>query len=164
MHEPEDKSRPAGDSDATYEKSDANANWIFGVVLGLAIFVVLAHYGVKWLQRRMAKAPATGDRWTAQHLASGGQVGPTNYPVLQIQPDVDLAALRAREERELNSFGWIDKTAGVAHIPIARAMDRVLQEGLPARSTSNPSGLGPSSYELQQQRPLGRQPEITAPR
>lgn len=160
MPRPENSSETTGAHEAGYEKRDANANGIFAVVLGLGIFVVLAHYGVKWLQARMVKAPAPGDRWTAQRLASGNQTGPTNSPLLQIQPAVDLKDLREREEGELNSFGWVDKAGGIARIPIARAMDLLLEEGLPARSETNHSGRGPSSYELQQQRPLGRQPEI----
>src|SRR5215469_12703420 len=109
MRKPEHSSRFDGPSDAGYERRDANANWIFGVVLGLAVFVILAHYGVKWLDRRLANRPATGDRWTAQRLASSGPTALTNYPVLEIHPAADFAELRAREEGELNSLGWIDQ-------------------------------------------------------
>jgi hypothetical protein len=33
------------------------------------------------------------------------------------------AAGRAAQERELDSYGWVDRTAGVVHIPIRRAME-----------------------------------------
>ncbi len=35
--------------------------------------------------------------------------------------------LREEEERRLRSYGWVDRKAGLAHIPIDRAMDLVLQ-------------------------------------
>jgi hypothetical protein len=34
-------------------------------------------------------------------------------------------AWRARQRQRLESFGWVDKEKGIAHIPIDRAMERV---------------------------------------
>jgi hypothetical protein len=34
------------------------------------------------------------------------------------------------QENQLNSYGWVDKKAGVAHIPIERAMELTVQRGL----------------------------------
>jgi len=39
-------------------------------------------------------------------------------------------ALRATQRRELDRFGWVDRDAGVAQIPIDRAMDVVVREGV----------------------------------
>jgi len=36
--------------------------------------------------------------------------------------------LRDAQRRELESWGWVDRDAGVAHIPIDRAMDLVMKE------------------------------------
>jgi len=44
--------------------------------------------------------------------------------------------IRANEERELNGYGWVDQAHGVVRIPIDRAMDMVVQRGLPARPAS----------------------------
>ena len=54
-------------------------------------------------------------------------------PRLQVKPEADLAAFRAREDEELNHYGWIDRKAGVVRIPIERAMDLIAQRGLPFR-------------------------------
>ena len=35
---------------------------------------------------------------------------------------------QASQRRELESWGWADRDAGVAHIPIERAMDLVVEE------------------------------------
>ncbi len=54
-------------------------------------------------------------------------------PRLQVEPRVDLEHLRAGEDSELDSYGWVDQNAGLAHIPIERAMDLVAEKGLPVR-------------------------------
>jgi len=45
-------------------------------------------------------------------------------------------------------------------IPIERAMELVLQEGLPTRSATNRNQRGPSTYQLMLQRPEHRESEI----
>jgi hypothetical protein len=72
-------------------------------------------------------------------------------PTLQIIPHDDLLALRAREEQELSSYGWLDRTTGVVRIPIQRALDLLAERGLPAAAT-NGLQRGPSSLQLIQER------------
>ena len=43
-------------------------------------------------------------------------------PRLQSTPRKDLEQLRAEEDAVLGSYGWVDQQAGVARIPIERAM------------------------------------------
>jgi hypothetical protein len=43
-------------------------------------------------------------------------------PRLQSAPRKDLEQLRAEEDAVLSSYGWVDQGAGVARIPIERAM------------------------------------------
>ena len=43
--------------------------------------------------------------------------------------DIDTLSMQlADQQEELNSYRWIDQEKGVVGIPIARAMDLVLQE------------------------------------
>ena len=51
-------------------------------------------------------------------------------PPLEIQ---DIKALRAAQDRQLESTGWVDRPAGVVRIPVERAMDLLIERGLPAR-------------------------------
>ena len=46
-------------------------------------------------------------------------------------PRVDLARLKKQELDRLNRYGWVDRKAGIAHIPIDRAMDILAETGLP---------------------------------
>ncbi len=57
-------------------------------------------------------------------------------PRLQSLPFADYDALLARHSERLQSYGWVDETAGVAHIPIEQAIDLLLEHGLPATSAS----------------------------
>jgi len=54
-------------------------------------------------------------------------------PQLQEQEVLDLKAIRAAEDQVLNSYAWMDPEKGVVRIPIGRAMDLLVERGLPAR-------------------------------
>lgn len=43
-------------------------------------------------------------------------------PDLQAEPQQDLRRMRAISEQGLHGYGWVDREAGVVHIPIERAM------------------------------------------
>jgi hypothetical protein len=44
------------------------------------------------------------------------------------RPSEELAAIRAREEMQLKTYGYIDKSKGVVQIPVERAMELVAKE------------------------------------
>jgi hypothetical protein len=46
--------------------------------------------------------------------------------------DKRLPEWRAARTHELDSYGWVDKSKGVVHIPIQAAMDRVAGGAMPA--------------------------------
>ena len=54
-------------------------------------------------------------------------------PALQIDDVADMNRERAYDNGRLSSYGWVNQSAGVAHIPIDQAMDQVLKQGIPAR-------------------------------
>ncbi len=52
-------------------------------------------------------------------------------PLLQVDPGVDLTMTRTDNARELETYGWVDRPAGVVRLPIERAMDLLVQRGPP---------------------------------
>ena len=52
-------------------------------------------------------------------------------PRLEDNERTEINDTRYAEEQRLNSSGWVDQNAGVAHIPIERAMQLTAQRGLP---------------------------------
>ncbi len=69
-------------------------------------------------------------------LAISRQLPPE--PRLQVDPARDLQDMRAQEDAVLNSYGWVDRKAGIVRLPIHRAIDLLAERGLPAR----PEGKG----------------------
>jgi hypothetical protein len=57
-------------------------------------------------------------------------------PRLQVSAPKDLKQYKAGQEEILNSYGWVDQGAGIVRIPIERAMDILLQKGLPLRGAA----------------------------
>jgi len=62
-------------------------------------------------------------------------------PALQPNPAAELARMK-EEEKRLNEYGWVDRNAGVAHIPIERAIDILARSGLPSPA-AGPASQGP---------------------
>lgn len=46
----------------------------------------------------------------------------------------DLLDLRSKEEKELGSYGYADKTNGVVRVPVSRAMELVINESKEGKS------------------------------
>jgi hypothetical protein len=66
------------------------------------------------------------------------------FPELNPNQPVELQNLREREQRMLDGYGWTDRAAGVARIPIREAIKIIAAEGLPEtplpRNQSSESG------------------------
>ena len=140
----------------SHELRDASVPWIFGFILFLAIAGICMHFGISAMLRHLQKKPSPSDSWhQTQAPADPASTRPV-LPRLQVSPPAELEAFRAREDAELDTIGWINQSNRIVHIPITQAMDLLLQKGLPI--VSNP--VGPSSLQLQQQRPLHTAPEI----
>jgi hypothetical protein len=137
-----------------HEKSDLAPKWVFWFFLALFSIGIAIHLSLRWHLAALRQEPPPVDQWTGpRRFASGAVTPPRDFPRLQLSPAVDLDEFRSREEAELNTYGWVDRTAGVARIPINRAMELLLEKGFPVRAATNGSATGPSSLQLQQQRP-----------
>jgi hypothetical protein len=149
-------SRPQGwpERDAKgYEQSDVRTKWIGGVVAFLVIGAVAIHFALRVQLGILAKTPATRDAWSSEVRGARPEI-PTNAPKLQISAPADLAAFRSREDSDLNTYGWINKTQGIVRIPIQEAMNLILEKKLlPVRQGTN-AAQGPSVLQLQQERPF----------
>jgi hypothetical protein len=65
----------------------------------------------------------------------------------------EINDFRMQEEQTLNSYGWVDHSAGVVHIPIDRAMQLLAQRGLPTRpqaGTVSPSNVNTAKEAARQ--------------
>ena len=143
-----------------HESRDANPSWIFVIIIFLFVFGMGIHGILAWFLSALKNKVPPRDQWQPLPGVASALPPPPPYPVLQVSPAADLKEFRTHEDSELSSYGWIDRTSGIVRLPIERAMELVLQQGLPARTSTNASRTGPSTYQLMQQRPLHRQEEI----
>jgi hypothetical protein len=143
-----------------HEQTDVPVRWVWltagGMVIGSILISLIVVLMFDVLARRHSAADQSA---TAQGVAPSisGSLRKFPEPRLQVAPEVDLAALRAREEAELNSYGWIDKQAGIVRIPIERAMELMAQRGLPVHGQPNAPKPTRTTLDLQQVRPLERE-------
>jgi hypothetical protein len=128
-----------------HERKDVDVPALFTIVALLALSCIAIFIVVTIMMRYFkAHEPAV-------------TAGRTNIPVtharefpqprLQVKPGASLAELRAAEESDLNSYGWVDRKAGIARVPINRAMQLLLERGLPD------VGAGQTPLSLMQARP-----------
>jgi hypothetical protein len=68
-----------------------------------------------------------------------------------------LQQLLEADNTKLNSYGWIDKSAGVIRIPIDRAMDLLAQRGLPVRDGDHETG-GKTPLQMRQEKAEASEP------
>jgi hypothetical protein len=121
---------PAGPApEPGYEVADvAPRGAAFGLV---GVFVLIAVSA--GLVLAMFAALATLNRPSAVSALEGAvQLPPP--PRLQAVPAAELASVQATAQARLNGYGWADRQAGVAHIPIERAMQLQAQRGWPDQS------------------------------
>jgi hypothetical protein len=150
MSEAKDESGPRGEEnlhlqevrhpETAYDRSDLSARGVVSFLIGLAITLVLIHI-IGWgffryfSHNRLSAAPRSAAIVTPANQT--GKMGDPTLrfpaPVLQPDPTADMNKFRAAEEEQLNTYGWVDKNAGIVHIPIERAIDLVAQQGLPTR-------------------------------
>jgi len=114
------------------EASDVNIRGILAFGIGLLVAAVVIHVLV-WLL--FAYFASRESQLAARDfpLAAEQQNRLPPEPRLQTNPKQDLADLRRREEIILNSYGWVDRNAGIVRIPIGEAMKLTVERGLPAR-------------------------------
>ncbi|WP_448192569.1 hypothetical protein [Azospirillum sp. sgz301742] len=105
--------------DTRVEPSDAPP-WVIGFLAALAVFVIAAVI----VALLVIFPDATRDQPKALTAAMP-------EPRLQTDPAADMRAYRAEAERTLHSYGWVDRAAGIARIPIDEAMRRVAERGIP---------------------------------
>ncbi|MFZ3263286.1 MAG: hypothetical protein WA172_04760 [Terriglobales bacterium] len=125
----------------SFEHEDLSPHGVMYFMLGLAVVVVVIYlivFGMyhfldtyeKGRQTAMSPmvAPQAGTR-TVTHADT--QVFP--QPRLEESERSQLRQFIEQEDDKLATYNWVDKDKGIVQIPIERAMDLIVQRGLPVR-------------------------------
>lgn len=122
----------------SYEPREADLRVVlwFLAALGLAsVLVLLVLWGMFGYFR--SKSAERGPLPSPRMYTSAPSVP---QPRLQPNPVADYDVYRLSDQETLNSYGWVDQKTGIAHIPIDKAMDLVVERGLPWKTP----GAGPA--------------------
>jgi hypothetical protein len=97
-------------------------------VFSLIAFALGTVWAVKILRHETAKVEAvTG----APRMPNLGQPEIGIVDQVLFEGDHRLATWRAERSARLNGYGWVDRSKGLVHIPIERAMDEAASGTLP---------------------------------
>jgi hypothetical protein len=128
----------------SFERQDLQASGILYFLLGLVVVIALCLFGLRGVfafldHREKALQPQVNPLVTnvpadTRHIAPGYPQAAFPNPKLEEDERGQLNGIRLEEEKTLYSYGWVDEKAGTVHIPIERAMDLLVQRGLPVRA------------------------------
>jgi hypothetical protein len=151
--------QPHGDRGANdgFEREDLGPKTVYAFLIILGVIVVLVFFAVNGVYRvldgyyrthqaaeSLLKPEVGSDTRELQTPQVKQQIGSTfPQPLLETDERNELNDFRMQEANQLNSYGWVDQKAGVAHIPIERAMQLIAERGLPVQ----PSGANSGSSE-----------------
>ena len=119
-------------NDRNYETEDFSPRGIRWFTAGLAILTVTVFIIMGWLLWALS-----GGRPPRQGVVTPTVPAPIMSPAphLQVASSRDYQEMRAAEEAQLHSYGWVDRQAGIAAIPIERAMELLVKRGLPVQTS-----------------------------
>jgi hypothetical protein len=140
-----------------HETREAVPRYILYFALGLAVTVV-AGFLVSLVTLKYLRTHQTYP--APQSAISRGRVlPPPGMPQLQAHPEADLQVYLKDQREILDSYGWVNRKNGVVRIPIQRAMNILLQKGLPVRDSKTPKGAVQPGEVQQYTVPQGFMPQ-----
>jgi hypothetical protein len=107
--------------------------WLAGTTIGALVVGYFIYLG-------LAKWSTKADPAPSPLVEANRSVLPP-APNLQVQPEKELAAMRAAERERLTTWGWTDTSLGLAHMPISEAIDRLAVPAPPAAAAATPPAV-----------------------
>lgn len=134
---------PPFHSDVNFESKDINARTILMYLLALAIAVAAA-FAVTVLVLRVTEKIATDADRTLP--PSHENAGPTVPPEPMLQglpghtndPQEDLREKIAADTKANETLEWVDRSAGIAEIPVEEAMKIIVSKGISTGAPAAP--------------------------
>jgi hypothetical protein len=140
-----------------FEHQDLQVSGILYFLLSLVVGVLLCIFLLRGVyvfldHREKASQPPVNPLVTnvptdTRHIAPGYPQSVFPNPKLEEDERGQLNGILLQEENTLYSYGWIDEKAGTIRIPIERAMDLIVQRGLPVRPQGAAGEAAPAGME-----------------
>jgi hypothetical protein len=116
--------------EAGHEKSDVSIGAIVKFGIGLAAAALLVHVAMWGLFRFFDARAEKRDRPLPPLAAAGLRRTPPE-PRLEPDPLLPRRRMETEERAALTTYGWVDRKSGVVRMPIERAMELLVERGLP---------------------------------
>ena len=113
---------------AKHEASEVHVSGILSFALALVVLGVVIQFALTFVMQRFSREEKKAQDQRPPQFALAVDVP---SPHLQSNPAADLARLKVEQIDRLTTYGWVNRDAGIAHIPIDRAMDILAKTGLP---------------------------------
>jgi hypothetical protein len=130
---------PAGQTGHGHEANNLVVKGLIIFAVGLVAVGIVVEFCLVYVMKDFAKDEKALEALAPPLLSDKSATFPA--PQLQPAPPIDLVKFKQAELDRLNGFGWVDRKAGIAHIPIDRAIEIVASKGLPS------SGAPPEKSE-----------------
>lgn len=143
-------------SNRGHETTDASARAVITFAVGLFVFIVAAMVIVWVTFTYFVKHQGLGP--PASPFENTRKLPPPGVPVLESSPRWEYKTYFDRQQQELETYGWVDRKAGVVRLPIDRAMDLLIQRGLPVQKAQPQTVIQPGTIP-QYTVPKGYTPE-----
>ena len=127
-----DKPNNARGTTPGYETHDANAGGVFKFLVALGSVLVVTGL-VCWGLFRYFSAHDVNQSASDSPFADTRQL-PLG-PQLQVTPREDWLKYREQQEQSLETYGWENRGSGIVRVPIERAMELLVQKGLPVQNS-----------------------------
>jgi len=144
-----ERTSAAGAEDAVVRNRDVNIRAVLSFGFWLAVALIASAAAMLILLRVLEKKERAEDRKLSPMVAASLARTPPE-PRLEPYPLAPRAKLRAEEEEILTTYGWVDKDRGLVRVPIDRAMELLVERGLPPAKpmpAAAPAPMQPASPE-----------------
>ena len=132
LPEPDPDAPSAQSQEDGHEVSDASPKVIGLFVIGLFAMIFAAMAALGWMYAHLYT--------TASAIpVKRGEASFRYAPRAKTSIAKDWDAINASAHARLDGYGWTDRAQNAVHIPIARAVDIIAREGLPARGGQTPA-------------------------
>ena len=141
-----------------FEQEDLSTRGVFAFMIGLAVtgfviyFIIVGMYRFldKYERSRMATAsPLVTSKGAISRVVTQDDMDKlfkdNGAPMLETNERGQFKDFLLNQENQLNSYGWVDEKAGVAHIPIDQAMDLIVKHGLPVLPADSSAAAAPAN-------------------
>lgn len=145
MEQPHVQGVPSEAPVRSHEEREVSLRTLAWAVGSLTVLTIVTMLAIGWLFGLLLRSERQAESPVPQLSLDRP---PPPAPRLQVNPYGDLQQMRRSEQDLLSTYGWIDRSAGVVHVPIDRAMELAaqghrasIQDGPATRPATQPATM-----------------------